>query len=345
MKFKIGLVGAGQIATESHLPVWKSLKNVEVVAICDAKIPLAKEFASRFGIRNVYNNFTDMLGQERPDIIDICTPPFTHAPLSIQAMEYGCHVLVEKPMATSINEADRMIDSSKKHDVRFCVVHQNLYNTAVLKAKYMVESGTLGNLLHVDVRTFESKDSKICLNQNHWCHSLPGGIFFEILPHPIYLLQSFLKNARPIYVMGRKLGNNKWMKNDEVRVLFESENGLGSLVSSCNSVIHGDTLDILGSKNSLKVDLWGRTLITSGAHTQSPLSVGMSNLHLSLQLFKVLGSTASTFARTILGKAQAHYAFISKFIDSIAKNTDPPTTAQEGRETVRLVELICERLK
>jgi hypothetical protein len=61
-------------------------------------------------------------------------------------------------------------------------------------------------------------------------------------------------------------------------------------------------------------------------------------------LFKVIGSTASTFARTFLGKAQAHYTFISKFVDSIARNTDPPTTAQEGRETVKILELISKQL-
>ena len=128
MKLRIGLVGAGRIATESHLPVLKTLDNVDVVALCDQNVRLAKEVASRFEIKNVFADLEDMLTKEKLDLVDICTPPRTHASLSIQAMEAGCHVLVEKPMATSVHEADQMIEISKKHNVKLCVVHQNLCN-------------------------------------------------------------------------------------------------------------------------------------------------------------------------------------------------------------------------
>jgi predicted dehydrogenase len=345
MKLRIGVVGAGRITQESHLPVLKTLKKVEVAAICDQRISVAKEVASRFRVKSVFDDLAEMLLKEKLDVVDICTPPHTHASLSIQAMEAGCHVLVEKPMATSVHEADRMISSSKKHNVKLCVVHQNICNPVVMKAKRLVETGAVGDLLNVDVRTFERKDSEMCLNENHWCHTLPGGIFYEILPHPVYLLQSFLKDIKPVNVVSRKLGNVKWMKNDELRVLVEAENGLGSIVVSCNSPIHGDTFEILGSKKALRADLWGRTLITFKSRTQSSFSVGISNMHLGLQLFKVIGSTASTLLKTVRGNVSAHYAFISRFIDSISNNIEPPTTAENGRETVKILEEICKQLK
>jgi predicted dehydrogenase len=125
----------------------------------------------------------------------------------------------------------------------------------------------------------------------------------------------------------------------------EAENGLGSIVASCNSPIHGDTFDILGSKIALRGDLWGRTLITFRPRTQSSMSVGMSNLHLSLQLFKVIGSTALTLLKSFRGTVSAHYTFISRFIDSILNEGEPPTTAEDGRETVKTVETICEQIK
>jgi len=344
MKLRVAVVGVGSIAVESHLPVFKNLKDVEVAAICDKRVSAAKECASQFGIKNVFGDMADMLSKEKLDVVDICTPPRTHVSLSIQAMEAGCHVLVEKPMATSVQEADKMVDSSKKHNVKLCVVHQNLCNPVVMKAKHLVETGVVGDLLNVVVQTFETKESEMCLNENHWCHTLPGGIFYEILPHPVYLLQSFLKDVTPVQVISKKLGEVEWMKNDELRVLVEAENGLGSIVASCNSPIHGDTFDILGSKIALRADLWGRTLLTFRPRTQSSLSVGMSNLHLSLQLFKVIGSTASTFLKTFRGKVSAHYTFISRFIDSILSDGEPPTTAEDGRETVKTVEAICKQI-
>lgn len=344
MKLRIGVVGAGRITTESHLPVFRDLKKVEVVAICDQQISTAKKAASQFGVKSVYKDLIEMLLKEKLDVVDICTPPQTHASLTIQAMEAKCHVLVEKPMATSVQEADKMIDSSKVHDVKLCVVHQNLCNPVVMKAKHLAVTGALGDLLNVEVRTLERKDSEMCLNENHWCHTLPGGIFYEILPHSVYLLQSFLKDVVPVHVISRKLGDVEWMKNDELRVSVEAENGLGSIFASCNSPIHGDTLDILGSKNALRADLWGRTLLIFRPRTRSSLSVGMSNLHLSLQLFKVIGSTASTFLKTFRGKVSAHYAFISRFIESICNNVEPPATPEDGRETVKTLETICKQI-
>jgi len=344
MKLRIGVVGAGLITRESHLPALKNLEKVEVAAICDQRIFAAKEVASQFGVKIVFGDLTEMLLKEKLDVVDICTPPQTHASLAIQAMEAGCHVLVEKPMATSVDEADEMIDASKRNNVKLCVVHQNLCNPVVMKAKHLVETGVVGDLLNVNVKTFERKDSEMCLNENHWCHTLPGGIFYEILPHPVYLLQSFLKDVTSVHVVSEKLGDVKWMKNDELRVLAEAGNGLGSILASCNSPIHGDTLDILGSKIALRADLWGRTLLTFRPRTRSSFSVGISNLHLSGQLFKVIGSTALTFLKTFRGKVSAHYTFISRFIESICNNVEPPTTAEDGRETVKTLETICKQV-
>jgi len=346
MRLRIGVVGAGHIAMESHLPVFKNLKEVEIAAICDQRLPVAEEVASKFGVKSVFADMSEMLGKEKLDVADICTPPQTHAELSIQAMENGCNVLVEKPMATNIKDADRMINSSERNSVELCVVHQNLCNPAVVKARHLVESGTLGDLLSVDVQTFEMKDSETILNQNHWSHTLPGGIFFEILPHSIYLLQSFLEGATPVQILSRKLGSVKWIPKDEIRVLVEARNGIGSIGASCNSLIHGDRLDIIGTRKALSADLWGRTVLVPRPHTISSLSVGMSNVHLCLQLFKVIGSTASTFLKAIRNPVQvsAHYDFISKFINSIRNETEPPTTGEDGRETVKTLETICKQI-
>jgi len=347
MKLRIGLVGAGLIATEKHVPAWQSLKSVDVAAICDLNESAAKHSALRFGIKNFYADVEEMLRKEKLDIVDITTPPATHASLGILAMDAGCHVLVEKPMATSVQEADRMIDAANKNGVKLCVVHQNLCNPAVVKAKRLVKEGVVGDLLNVEVQTFELKDGYLCTNENHWCHTLVGGIFGEILPHPIYLLTSFLKGATPVYVSSRKLGLFKWIEKDELRVLVEAENGMGSILASCNSLMQRDTLDIIGTRKTLSVDLWGRTVIVHKPHRESSLSVGMSNLYLSSQLFKIIGGTALTFMKTVRGRirASAHYSFISKFANSIINGTEPPTTPQDGRDNVKVLETICKKIK
>ena len=345
MKIRIGLIGVGAIAVESHLPALRHLGHVEIAALCDQRIETARNVAADFGVKSVYSDAKEMLSKERLDAVDICTSPASHAPLSIEAMEAGCHVLIEKPMASNLEEADAMVDCSRKHRVKLCVLHQNLCNPVVMKARALAESGALGELLHVEAATYERRDSGMVLDENHWCHKLRGGIFYEILPHPIYLIQSFLKDLAPVCVLSAKLGDVRWMKADEVRVLVKARNGLGSIVASCNPPIHGDTLDILGSKMAIRADLWGRTLITLKARTKSPSAVGMGNLRLSLQLFNVIGATASSVIKTSRGKVSAHYAFISAFIDSILDNSEPPVTAEDGRATLRTLELICNQIE
>ena len=346
MKLRIGIVGCGDITRQSHLPILKSLKKVEVAALCDQRISVAKELALKFGVKNVFSDISEMLNKEKLDVVDICTPIHNHASSSIQAMEAGCHVLVEKPMAMSVEDAERMIHSSEIHGVKLCVVHQNLFNQAVVKARHLVEAGAVGDILNVNVQSFLRRDFEACLNERHWSHSLPGGIFFEFLSHPIYLLQSFLKNAEPIHILSRKVGKIKWIAKDELRVSVEAKNGLGSILASCNSLIHGDTLDIIGTRTALSVDLWGRTVIVYKPHTESSVSVGLSNLHLGMQLFKTIGTTASTFVNAIYNpiKISAHYAFISRFIDSLLNGTNPPTTGEDGRKTVEMLETICRQV-
>jgi predicted dehydrogenase len=349
MKLKVGLIGVGAIALESHLPALSDLKDVEIAAVCDQHIDAARKAASDFGIKRVYGDAEEMFSKERLDAVDICTPPRSHASLSIRAMEAGCHVLLEKPMASSIGEADRMVDCSRRYNVRLCVLHQNLCNPVVMKVKSMLESGVVGDLLNVEVATYERKDSGMVLDEHHWCHKLVGGIFYEIMPHPIYLIQSFLTNMEVIHVASAKLGDVKWMKKDEVRALVKSENGLGSILCSCNPPIHGDTLDILGSNMVLRADLWGRTLICLKPRKKSLLSTGIGNLRLSRQLFNVIGTTASNAISTLRGgtggRVSAHYTFISRFIDSILRNTEPPTTPEDARATLNTLELICGQIE
>ena len=270
--------------------------------------------------------------------------PFHSRNLSTKAMEAGSHVLIEKPMSTSIEDADEMIACSKKNNVRLGVVHQNIFNPAVLKAKELFGSGKMGDLLHVELRTSEDKNGELCTNKDHWCHKLLGGIFGEIAPHPVYLMQQFLKDAKPTMVAAKKLNEQSFMKYDELRVLLEVKNGFGTIIVSCNSLIQGDTLDIFGSKLALHADLYGRTVILYKPQRASAIGAGMSNLSLSAQLIKVLGSTASTFIKAATGKQSAHYYVINQFVQSLIDKTEYVTTAEIGRATVTLLNLICAQL-
>jgi len=342
---KIGVVGGGHIVKHRHIPVFKKIKDVEVYAICDKQESTAQGVAEQFGIKHNYTSLSEMLKEEL-DIVDICTPPHTHVSLAIEAMEAGCHVLVEKPLAMTVKDVDEMSKVSKREHVKLCVVHQNLFNPAFQKAKRLVEEGVIGDLISVDVGTFVQRDNYMCVNGKHWCHTLPGGIFFEILPHPVYLLQVFLKNPKPAHVLTRKLSDFSWMKADEARILLDADNGVGLIVASCNSPFHGDALNILGTKMGLQVDLWGRYVIKYKPRTEDPVSVGKSNLSLAFQFLGLLGTTASNAFTMGLGgeKVSAHYGFLRAFVDAVQGKGRLPVSEEEARENVSIVEKICRMI-
>jgi len=340
---KIGVVGGGHIVKHRHIPVFKKIRDVEVCAICDKQELIARSVAERFGIRHHYASLSDML-KEDPDIVDICTPPQTHFSLAIEAMEAGCHVLAEKPLAMSVEDVDELFRVSKREDVKLCVVHQNHFNPAVQKARRLVEEGAVGDLLSVDVGTFVRRDNYMCVNGKHWCHRLLGGIFFELLPHPVYLLQVFLKNSKPVHVLTKKLSDFPWMKADEARALLDADNGVGLVVASCNSPFHGDTINIFGTKMYLQVDLWGRSVIKYKPRTEDPYSVGKGNLSLASQFLTLIGTTISNSFTMFSGgvKVSAHYGFLHKFIRSIQTDDELPVSEEEARENVMVVESICK---
>ena len=127
-RLKVGVVGCGAIATIRHIPAFLRLKDRATIrAVCDKNEQLATETASRNSIPGVYTDLEPLLAAEKPDIIDICTPPQVHAPLAIQALEAGCNVILEKPMALKTADCDAMIAAAEKSGRQLCIVHNQLF--------------------------------------------------------------------------------------------------------------------------------------------------------------------------------------------------------------------------
>lgn len=346
MSLKIGVVGCGHIVRHRHLPVFKKIPEADVVAICDLDESIAKQTAETFGIANYYLDMSDMLEKEELDVVDICTPPRSHLPLSKQVIEAGCHVLVEKPVAMNEEDVKVMYDIAEKKGVSICAVHQNLYNPAVLKAKSMIDKGEVGEIIAVDVGTYVRRNNYMCVNSEHWCHKLPGGIFFEILPHPIYLLQMYLNNIHTEEIVVKQLSDMTWMKGDELRALFNTDTGIGTLAASCNSPYHGDSMFIFGTKMALQVDLWGRSVIKYRERTEEPISVGKHNINMTAQSLGLLGTTMSNaMIMTLQGeKVSAHYGFLNAYVNSVLNDRRLPVTKDEAIHNVRIVEEICKKV-
>ena len=339
---RVGIVGCGLVANEVHIPTWLRIKDVEIVAVCDRDENRAEETAKRFRIRKFYRDFPSMLKMEKIDIVDICTPVRTHASLSVEAMNAGCHILVEKPMATSVSDADKMVAASKKNNVKLCVIHNSLFNPVVQKAKRLFKEGVIGDLIGVEARYLVRRDESSLDIQDYWYHSLPGGIFGEIAPHPVYLILAFLRDINSVYVVSKKFSGFPWVRADELKVLLDADNAVGAIFISCNSPSDSITVAISGSKMILHIDLLTQTIVKYKPSSVRPFSLAYRNLNSSFQL--ILGTTF-TAIKALFGKVPTgHSILIPKFAESIRNNTEPPVTGEEGRETVRILEKIWQQI-
>src|SRR5262245_52738251 len=114
-KLKAAIIGAGLIAGKKHIPAFlKHKRKVELVAVCDLNQQTAQNVAQSFGIPKAYSNVFEMLSKEKPALVDICTPPQTHAVLAEEVMKSGCHVLIEKPMELTVSGCDLVCNALRK---------------------------------------------------------------------------------------------------------------------------------------------------------------------------------------------------------------------------------------
>ena len=131
-RLRVALVGAGYVATH-HLAALKQLDFVDVVGICDPQLPAAQALADRFGVKRVAARL-DELADLQPQAVYVLTPPAFHAAIAMQAMDMGCHVLVEKPMADTVADCEAMIAAARARKVQLGVNHSDLFDPVLMQA-------------------------------------------------------------------------------------------------------------------------------------------------------------------------------------------------------------------
>ena len=342
-KLKVGIVGCGLIAKARHIPAYKRMKkSVELSAVCDLNEKLAMETAKEFRIANAYSNVSEMLSKEDLDIVDICVPPQVHAPVAVEAIEKGCHVIMEKPMALKTSDCDQMIEVARKHKVKLCVIHNNLFHPPFLKAKKLVADGAIGDFVGMRIFLSTPRHDMIDL-KDHWYHKLPGGVIGETGPHMAYMSLAFLKKVRNVDIYARNFLKHPWAPFDEFRIELEGENGISSVALSYARNCWTANVDIFGMEAALHLDLQSMLLIRNRLKELSHIPIARSSLSTISQM---IGGLASNAFKVITGRQKIGTdVVIERFADSVLNDTQPPVTGEEGRETVRVMEMVVERYR
>lgn len=144
-KLRVGVIGCGSIARHRHLPEYAANPNVELVAVCDNNAERALEIGEKYGVPS-YTSFVELLRNAGVDAVSVCTPNYLHAPISNAALLAGVHVLCEKPMATSEEEAKSMIETAKNSGKKLMIAHNQRFVASHQKARQLIQSGEVGKI-------------------------------------------------------------------------------------------------------------------------------------------------------------------------------------------------------
>lgn len=339
-KLSVGIIGAGNIATNRHIPGFKRDSRVKIIGIASTEGAL--EVARKFNIPNAFDRVEDLL-KLKPDVVTICTPPMSHAALAIAAMEHGCHVLVEKPMAMNSQETASMIETAERCSVALCVTHSFLFARSTRKALSYIEAGDIGDLVSVSGIQLKNNLLREWRGLPVWYQELPGGLFFDDAPHLIYLSQRFMGHELEVISARAETNPASSMQSlKAVNVLFHGENILGNFTMVYNSPISEWLLIILGTKQLLVLDLFRDILIklpSDGNHT------GRDVLATSLRTMRqeFTGVFASGVLRAFKRLSWGHEILIRRFIDSVVSGTPPPVSATEGAQVIASMEEILRQ--
>jgi len=337
-EINVAVVGCGYVAND-HLEAWRKVHSAGVVAVSDLNETLAKSTAEIWRIPNYYKSLSELIELGNIDLIDICTPPQTHASLAVQAMKAGINVMIEKPMTMTLKDAEEIVRCQKTTGVKAGVIHNWLFEPPVVEADHLVKRGRIGEVFNMEIAALSSKEDSMAANEHHWCHSLSGGRFSEMLAHPIYLVRHFMGEVEVGDVQVSKIGEYPWMKSDELCATFEIGNKFGRAYVSFNAPRDAIFVNLYGKEALLRLEIVNATLNILPRRKKGRFSKGADSFRQAAQLMK---STLKNVAQVTLGHwSSGHALYIQLFAESLVNDTEPPVTVEEGLRVVKTLEELC----
>lgn len=252
------LVGCGRIAFKhADFLARNEIAGARLVAVCDTDIAKARNFGERYNVP-YFGSADEMMERAGTavDVLSILTPSGSHAALTIALARHRKHIVVEKPMALTLTDADAMIRACDIAGVKLFVVKQNRFNPPVVKLREAFEAGRFGKLVMGSVRVRWRRDQSY-YDQDDWrgTWAEDGGVFANQASHHIDLLEWFLGEPETVYAQARTALVDIETEDTGVAVIRFSSGALG--VIEATTATRPDNLEgslsILGEKGTVEI--------------------------------------------------------------------------------------------
>lgn len=184
------VIGCGLIS-KNHFKSLENIKHVTCAAVCDIDGDKAQEAGALYGISKIYTDYRELLRDPGIDVVHICTPHYLHAPMAVEALQAGKHVLCEKPMALTAADCERMLEAEQLSERQLGICFQNRYNESSAYMKQLIDSGELGAVLGARGQVTWNREPEYYIGspwRGKW-KTAGGGVLINQAIHTFDLLQ------------------------------------------------------------------------------------------------------------------------------------------------------------
>ena len=255
---KIGIVGA-KFAGDFHMNVWKTIPDAEVIAIADLQEDARTAFQKKYNIPKAYGDGTELIKDPDIELVDICVPNFLHAKIAIAAMEGGKHVISEKPFATTMEDAHKLMEACTKSGMKYFYAEDWLFAPALQRMETIIKSGGIGDMLFLKGKEVHNGSHSPYAKKIEYCG---GGCIIHLACHPVGYFHHLLGMPSKVTGFCSPGGEGNFIHKD-----FEGEDwGLGILQfpNGVKAEIEGnyitsggmeDVVEVFGSDGRIRVDI------------------------------------------------------------------------------------------
>ena len=331
---RFALVGCGRIATRhAELLAGGQIPNATLAAVCDVIPERAREFADKYKVPG-YTDLHEMARAASVDVFSVLTPSGHHAEHVIALAGYGKHIVVEKPMALTLDDADEMIRVCDRNSVKLFVVKQNRFNVPVTKLREAVEAGRFGKLVMGTVRVRWCR-TQAYYDQASWrgTWALDGGVLSNQASHHVDLLEWMMGPVESVFAKATTALVNIEAEDTAV-VVLRFRNGALGIIEATTAVRPVDlegSLSILGEGGTVEIGGFAVNQMKTWRFV-APLP----NDDLVMKEFSVNPPNVYGFG---------HQAYYDHVVQSITHGSQQLVDGLEGRKSLELISAIYESVE
>jgi UDP-N-acetylglucosamine 3-dehydrogenase len=319
---RTAVIGVGSMG-KNHARIYDELSESELVAVTDVDLDIAKSIASRTNTR-AYGDYRAMLEREQPDAVSIATPTALHQEIAIRAMEAGAHVLIEKPIADTVEGGHAIINTAQKLDRKLMIGHIVRFNPAIQKLKEKLNEGALGRIYQIASRRVGPFPARI----------RDVGVVVDLAPHDIDLMR-YLTDTDPIRLYAEIERRIHTEHEDLLIGMLRFPGGItGSLEINWLTPTKIREIVALGERGMFRVDDLTQDLYFYENQ--------QANGELWSALKTIKGVSEGSMIRYSLKRYEPLKAELEAFIECISEDKESPVTGEDGLAALRLALALVE---